>query len=177
MTNGLSTVPRRCSPGESHPPTPSHYNSPASPAPHPPSPTAQCHITYSALPHSGSASRLQRATRRRCDRQRDLVCGAITRARLAPSWKSWMRLRRRWHGMSCLLSSAAPVAGEVCCGSRATARWRCARTYGRLPFRRREGAMSARVRDDVPYTGGAWRVHGTGRRVAFLGQGTIGAPC
>ena len=29
------------------------------------------------------------------------------------SWNSRMRLRRAWHGMSCLLSSSAPVAGEV----------------------------------------------------------------
>eukprot|EP00964_Phaeocystis_antarctica_P084313 scaffold53077_cov64-Phaeocystis_antarctica.AAC.4 len=36
------------------------------------------------------------------------------RARYAPaSWKSRMRLRREWHGMSCLLSSSTPVAGEV----------------------------------------------------------------
>ena len=35
-------------------------------------------------------------------------------ARYAPaSWKSRMRLRREWHGMSCLLSSSTPVAGEV----------------------------------------------------------------
>eukprot|EP00964_Phaeocystis_antarctica_P111208 scaffold75514_cov83-Phaeocystis_antarctica.AAC.3 len=26
---------------------------------------------------------------------------------------SWMRLRREWLGLSCLLSSSAPVAGDV----------------------------------------------------------------
>eukprot|EP00964_Phaeocystis_antarctica_P066412 scaffold40124_cov65-Phaeocystis_antarctica.AAC.5 len=36
------------------------------------------------------------------------------RVRHAPAaWNSRMRLRRAWHGMSCLLSSSAPVAGEV----------------------------------------------------------------
>ena len=65
---------------------------------------------------------------------RHLYCGATRPSR--GSHKSWVRLRRRWQGMSCLLSSSRPVVWARCCVSRATARWRCARTYGRQPVRR-----------------------------------------
>jgi hypothetical protein len=64
-----------------------------------------------------------------------LVGLQVWRARYAPaSWNSRVRLHaervaRDEQLMSSLLSSSTPVAGEVLCGYRATARWRCVRTY------------------------------------------------
>jgi len=92
--------------------------SPASPAPHPPLPTPYSNplrtaISHSASSHSGSASRATESHPPTMRQRAARSCLWRHYARPPRSWKSWMRLRRRWHGMSCLLSSSTPVVGEV----------------------------------------------------------------
>ena len=103
--------PPRCSPGKTPPPHP-HYG------PHDlpltlPHPLRNAIAFYQALLVSFRRVSLGSGAQTPADEGTAGGVILFLRRHAHAPWKSWMRLRREWFGMSCLLSSSRPVAGEV----------------------------------------------------------------